>query len=234
MSKEIFMRLQTDMKNLGHYEGEVDGLWGGRSQAAWDAVVGAAKAVQLVDMPPSVQHVTTSSKIAWSAKVSEVFIDRVIWIADALQMPKTEGASWLMSCMAWESAETFRPDIKNMAGSGATGLIQFMPATAVGLGTTVEQLARKTAEDQLNYVYKYFLPYKGRLKNLGDTYLAILWPNGIGKDDSWALWDKDARPTTYRQNAGLDINKDGIITRGECIAKVMEKYNKGMQASFVR
>jgi soluble lytic murein transglycosylase-like protein len=37
-----------------------------------------------------------------------------------------------MACMAWESGRSFRPDVKNMAGSGATGLIQFMPTTAAG------------------------------------------------------------------------------------------------------
>lgn len=162
--------------------------------------------------------------IAWGAKVSQTFKERVLWIADNLGCD----ANHLMACMAWESAETFRPDIKNAAGSGATGLIQFMPRTARGLGTTTERLAKMTAEDQLRYVYEYFKPYAGRLNNLGDVYMAILWPNGVQKPDHYVLFNKQKTPTTFRQNAGLDVNKDGLVTRAECLVKVNEKLAKGL------
>lgn len=132
-----------------------------------------------------------------------------------------------MACIAFESGETFRPDIKNMAGSGATGLIQFMPATARGLGTTVEALAKMTAVEQLDYVRLYFKPYQGRVKTLSDVYMAILWPAGIGKPEGWILWELAERPTTYRQNSGLDANKDGAITKAEAAAKVRAKLDKG-------
>lgn len=227
MSKNIFSKLQSDMQALGFYEGDIDGDWGPRSQAAWDATVGAAKLRDDACLPPDTEIEHKVSSIAWSIKVSQTFVDRVIWMASALKMPE-EGPNWLMACMAWESNETFSPAVINMAGSGATGVIQFMPATAVGLGTTTKALSMMSAEDQLNYVYKYFLPYRGRLNNLGDVYMAILWPAGIGKADDWVLWSKEARPTTFRQNAGLDVNKDGVITRAECIAKVKAKLDKGM------
>lgn len=162
--------------------------------------------------------------IAWGAHVSPVFIERVWWIADTLGLNPDD----LMACMAWESGESFRPDIRNMAGSGATGLIQFMPSTAVSLGTTTQKLAAMTAEDQLNFVYKYFRPYAGRLNNLGDIYMAILWPKAVGKPDSYVLWDKGAQPVTFRQNAGLDVNKDGKVTRAECLSKIQGKLSKGL------
>lgn len=164
-------------------------------------------------------------EIAWGSKVSQVFRDRVWWIADALKV----NPDWLMACMAWESNETFSPSVKNMAGSGATGLIQFMPSTAASLGTSTTALAKMSAEDQLNYVYKYFRPFAGRLNNLGDVYMAILWPAGVGKDDDYVLWNKATRPTTYRQNAGLDVNKNGSITRAECLVKINEKLKKGQR-----
>lgn len=167
--------------------------------------------------------------IAWGSKVSPVFRERVWWIADTLGLDPDD----LMACMAWESAESFRPDIRNAAGSGATGLIQFMPSTAVSLGTSTAKLAKMTAEDQLNYVYKYFRPYAGRLNNLGDIYMAILWPAGVGKSDEYVLWNKSNKPTTYRQNAGLDINKDQRITRGECLVKIKEKLAKGKQPRYM-
>lgn len=166
--------------------------------------------------------------LAWGLKVSPVFRDRVFWIGDELDL----SPDFLMACMAWESAETFRPDIKNAAGSGATGLIQFMPSTARALGTTTTKLAAMTAEDQLNFVYKYFVEHKGRLKTLSDVYMAILWPKGIGKPESYTLWDRASMPTTYRQNSGLDIDKNGYITKAEAAAKVQQKLVKGMGKAY--
>lgn len=163
--------------------------------------------------------------IAWGSHVSPVFRERVWWIADTLRLNPDD----LMACMAWESGESFRPDVKNAAGSGATGLIQFMPNTAAALGTSTTALAAMTAEDQLSYVYQYFRPHSGRLNNLGDIYMAILWPAGVGKPDSYVLWSKGGAPTTFRQNAGLDGNKDGTITRAECLSKILGKLAKGLQ-----
>lgn len=165
-----------------------------------------------------------SQQIAWGSKISQTFKERVLWVADNLGCD----VNHLMACMAWESGETFRADIKNFAGSGATGLIQFMPSTAKGLGTTTAKLAAMTPEDQLRYVYYYFKPYAGKLNNLGDVYMAILWPRGVGKPDHYVLWDKKKSPTTFRQNAGLDINKDELVTRAECLVKVNQKLAKGL------
>lgn len=163
-------------------------------------------------------------KIAWGSHVSPLFRERVWWIADELELNPDD----LMACMAWESGESFSPSIRNAAGSGATGLIQFMPSTAVGLGTSTSKLAAMTAEDQLNMVYKYFRPFAGRLHNLGDIYMAILWPKGVGQPDSYVLWERGRQPTTFRQNAGLDINKDGKVTRAECLTKIKQKLTKGL------
>lgn len=169
-----------------------------------------------------------NDSLAWGAKVSESFRDRIFWCADQLYMDP----DYLMSCIAWESAETFSADIRNAAGSGAVGLIQFMPNTAKALGTTTEKLAKMSAEDQINYVFKYFLPYKGRLKTLSDVYMAILWPKAIGRPESYALWDKASMPTTFRQNSGLDVNRNGIITKAEAAGKVQEKLVKGMRDGY--
>lgn len=146
-----------------------------------------------------------------------------MWCANSLGIP----VDYLMAVMAFESAGTFRADIRNMAGSGATGLIQFMPATARGLGTTTDALAAMTPEDQLNYVYRYFLPYRGRLETLSDVYMAVLWPRAVGQPESYVLWNKASRPTTYRQNAGLDINGDKEITKAEAASKVHDELVRG-------
>ena len=176
--------------------------------------------------PVDVPDVTipTGAPLIWGSKVSPVFRDRVRWIAEDLGFDP----NWLMACMAFESGETFRADIKNGAGSGATGLIQFMPRTAVGLETTTEALAKMTPEDQLNYVWKYFKPYDGRIKSVDDMYMAILWPAGVGKAANYVIF-RGPDATSYRQNRGLDTNKDGNVTKAECVAKIKEKMVRGEQ-----
>lgn len=168
-------------------------------------------------------------EIAWGKQVSQVFIDRILWTVKELGMDPEHGASHLMACMAFETGGTFSPSVANAAGSGARGLVQFMPKTAIALGTTTEKLSKMTAEDQINYVYKYFRPYKGRLRNLGDVYMAILWPAGVGRPDSYVLWNRDSRPTTYLQNKGLDVNKDGAITRAECLVHINSWLERGLR-----
>lgn len=174
---------------------------------------------EVVALPSSQER-----KIAWGAKVSPTFKARVLWIEQELGLP----ADALMASIAWESGETFSSKVVNKAGSGATGLIQFMPSTARALGTTTLELAKMTPEDQLNFVYKYFKPFAGKLANLGDVYMAILWPKGVGKPDNYVLFDRGA---SYRQNAGLDKDKNGKVTRGECLIKIQDKLAKGLQTS---
>lgn len=163
--------------------------------------------------------------LAWGAKVTSQFRTKVRAISARLGCAPTD----MMTCMAWESGRTFSPSVKNMAGSGATGLIQFMPATAKGLGTSVAALAAMTALEQLDWVEKYFQPYKGKLSTLADLYMAILWPAAVGKPMEYVLWDKRSRPTTYRQNAGLDVNRDGSITKAECAAKLYAMKAEGLK-----
>jgi hypothetical protein len=97
--------------------------------------------------------------------------------------------------------------------TNATGLIQFMPATARGLGTTVEHLLSLTNVQQLYYVEKYLKPYKGRLHNVYDLYFAVFFPVAIGKPDSFIMQSASLSPAIIaRQNPMYDINKDGKIT----------------------
>lgn len=169
--------------------------------------------------------------LAWGSKVSQAFRDRVRAIAADLGLPD-EGASWLMACMAWESGRSFSPSKQNAAGSGAVGLIQFMPATAGSLGTSTDELVAMTAEDQLEYVAQYFAPFRGRLHLLSDVYMVILWPHAVGQPDSTILWDKTTRPTTYQENAGLDGDHNGQITKGEAAARVQQCYVAGLSPSL--
>jgi spore coat assembly protein SafA len=168
--------------------------------------------------------------LAWGKKVSKEFRQKVREIADSL---KTD-PNYLMACMAFESAETFSPSIKNAAGSGAVGLIQFMPSTAQMLGTTSEELASMSAVEQLNYVEKYFKPSSGKLSTLDDVYMAILWPAAIGKPLDHVLFKRGdpEHPRRYMLNAGLDFNEDGFVTKAEAADRVREALAKGKLPQF--
>ncbi len=149
--------------------------------------------------------------------VSREFKDKVMQMAERLGA----NPNYLMAVMSFETGGTFSPSVQNAAGSGATGLIQFMPATARGLGTTVEALARMTAEEQLDLVAKHFTPFTGRLRTIEDVYMAVLFPAAIGKGRDHVLFRKGTK--RYAQNQGLDINRDGLITVGEAADKVRRR-----------
>lgn len=163
-------------------------------------------------------------QLAWGARVSPEFRTEVISIAKGFNWTP-DHASWLMSCMAFETGEEFTATVKNAAGSGAVGLIQFMPATATDLGTSIEALTAMTPERQLAWVEKYFEPYAPRINSLSDCYMAILLPKYVGKPDDSVLFSDGV---AYRQNSGLDMDKDGRITKAEATTLVQRKYIRGL------
>ena len=147
------------------------------------------------------------------ADVTEEFLDKVVEISDKLDIDPDD----LMTVMAFES----RLDHKTVNPlSGATGLIQWMPETAAELGTSTEELKNMTAVEQLDYVYKYLKPYKGKLRTISDLYMSVLWPAAVGKEEDYVLFKSGT--TAYRQNDGLDINEDGLITKEEATQKVIQ------------
>lgn len=164
-------------------------------------------------------------QISWGACVSQDFRARLEILRKNLGWEQ-EHSSWAMGCMAFESGETFSPSVKNAAGSGATGLIQFMPSTARDLGTTTDALAKMTAVQQLEYVERYFRPYRARISSLSDMYMAILLPKYVGKPDDSILFTNGT--VAYRQNAGLDKDRDGKITKLEAASIVQAKWEKGL------
>lgn len=164
-------------------------------------------------------------RIAWGAKVSAEFLAKATRIAYEIGADPSD----FMACMAFETGGTFSPSVVNKA-SGATGLIQFMPSTARALGTTTELLALMSDVEQLDWVKKYFVQngYAGRIGNLPDLYMAILWPKAIGKDPDYVLIrDEDGK--AYIQNKGLDLNADGNITKIEAADLVRQRLALGLR-----
>jgi len=132
----------------------------------------------------------------------------------------------LMAVMKFETGGTLDSAEKNRAGSGATGLIQFMPETAKNLtGASSKEaatqiMASMTPTEQLDYVQKYLQPFKGKLNSLEDMYMAVLYPKAVGQDPNYALFKEGTK--AYWQNRGLDLNQDGVITKAEAAQKVSD------------
>ena len=179
---------------------------------------------------------THCNQIAWGAKVTPEFKNKVIEICKRLDI----NPDYLMACMAFETGETFRADKKNEKGSSGTGLIQFMKDTAIELKTTVEKLASMSDIRQLDYVEEYFKRrikrYK-KLSTLEDVYFAILQPIGIHQADDFVVFqdatgDKD-KQAEYDGNKGLDKNKDGKIPVAEVAVKIRAMYKKGISQGYL-
>jgi len=122
--------------------------------------------------------------------------------------------NWLMMVF-WKESK-MNPSAVNST-TQATGLIQFMPATAISLGTTVSALKTMSNVEQLKYVYKYYYPYRNYITKAEDLYLITFYPNAdkkhagtLSKPDEWQFPN-----SVYEANKGVDQNKDGILTIGD-------------------
>lgn len=134
---------------------------------------------------------------------------------------------WLATVISFETAGTFSPSIVNRAGSGAFGLIQFMPQTArniLGTATTDEAVSRGMRMSFSEQMQKMVVPYfRGRsMKSLEDVYLAVFYPAAMNKTGSWVIGT--APGAVYRQNAGFDKTNKGYITRADVTSKLRALY----------
>ena len=96
--------------------------------------------VSKIEMPDA----NILSSVIWGEFVSSEFKDMLFKGCEELKL----NPDYIMACIAFETGGTFDPKIKNIAGSNAVGLIQFMPDTAAYLGTSTLALMVMTAEEQ--------------------------------------------------------------------------------------
>jgi hypothetical protein len=176
-------------------------------------------------------------KIAFGAKVSYGFKAKVIDICKRLGMDPNQ----LMACMYRESAGSLSPSKWNTRGADAVGLLQFTGPTAINMGTTTAALAAMSAVDQLDYVEKFFQPYKSRLRTVGDVYCAMFCIFGIGKPPDFVLYDASGQtpdgrkhPTSYyTENANFDIGKKLNITKGDLMREGQNMVSLGLSPANI-
>ena len=172
----------------------------------------------------------------------EKFMSGIADLSEKYNIPQND----ILAMMDFETGGTFDPAQKNIGpdgtpetGSGATGLIQFTPKTAEGLGTSTDDLSKMSRSEQLEYVDKHFeTNLKGRLGDEGgdiaDLYMSVLFPVAVGKPDDFVLFGKGAINEKfegrYEANKGLDANNDGSITKVEAAAKVIQLRDQNVKS----
>ena len=146
------------------------------------------------------------------------FVAKVMEVADSLDIH----FSWLVGIMHHES----RLNHKARNSIGAVGLIQFLPVTARGLGTSTYRLRQMTDIEQLEYVYRFYKHAKGKLNKMTDLYLYAFFPISILND--WGdyrtiKYGKLSASIIAKQNPGLDLNRDGKVTVDEVRRQALRK-----------
>lgn len=129
---------------------------------------------------------------------------------------------WVCDVIYIESG--FQPAIKN-PNSSASGLIQFMEATAKGLGTTTAAIRSMTNIQQIPLIERYFngqMARAGKPKDWFDTYCLVFYPVWVKASDTATLSN-----AAYAANSYIDLNKDGKITKAEFRAWASKKIPSG-------
>ncbi|MFZ2526640.1 MAG: hemopexin repeat-containing protein [Rhodococcus sp. (in: high G+C Gram-positive bacteria)] len=130
-----------------------------------------------------------------------------------------------------ESESGVRASAQNPNGK-ATGLIQFMPSTLVGLGWAEgpDAFQLLTAEQQLPYVEKYYKPHIGQLTSAGRLYQATFLPATLRgtNEDSVIAAPGGPHADAYNANKLLDTNHDGVITVSDLTARI-DKVRRGQR-----
>ncbi|MGB1241347.1 MAG: transglycosylase SLT domain-containing protein [Chitinophagales bacterium] len=139
---------------------------------------------------------------------------------------------WLMAIMHSESK--LDASVVNLKGSGATGLIQFLPTTAINMDITVEQMRNLNHIQQLDYVYEYLRDVqktrKVSFENITDLYLSILYPVAVGQEAAFVLYRSPS--STYQKNSGLDENHNGEVSVKDIDLRMKRLYPIAYQATL--
>lgn len=166
------------------------------------------------------------AKVKGIDRLSPAELGELAAAAAAIGIP----VDWLAAVISFETAGTFSPSVRNAKGSGATGLIQFMPSTAQALLRTAtrDEAIRQTAamsfgEQLRRMVVPYFAPYAARLKSLNDVYLAVFYPAFISKADGDVV--AHAGSPVYDQNSVFDTSGKGYITKADITSTIRKVLN---------
>lgn len=162
-----------------------------------------------------------TTKLAWGRLLNAGERAALRACARAVQCDPSHLSAVIMFESNWD------PKAFNAAYEGS-GLIQFIKSTSAAMGYTTQQILAMSRIEQLGLVQRYLMPYRGRISTLTDLYMAVLRPTAIGKPDDHALITS-AEGKAYIANKGLDLNKDGNITKLEATEYVRRRLEEGLR-----
>lgn len=239
INDQIQIDAQYQSFNVGnafvtHVEAFASGIWNVLGMRYRGDNWGGQWRLDLSCINPNAAAETTldaGSKLVWGKSPN---VDQEFRVA-VREVAREQGIqpNWMMIVMAYETGHTFLPYRKNPT-SGATGLIQFTPialTTPAMKKYTIAGISRMSAPEQIRGpVRDYFNQFKGRIKNLGDCYMAVFAPAHIGEPDSTILYSAPSK--AYHQNRHFDTAHKGYITRADCVAALNESLKMGQQYAY--
>lgn len=77
----------------------------------------------------------------------------------------------------------------------------------------------------MKYVEKYFILYKGKMKNFGDVYMVVYWLVVVGKDDDYVMYKCGLKE--YGVNKNFDFDNDGVVICGDMLQCVCSVFGSG-------
>jgi hypothetical protein len=98
--------------------------------------------------------------------------------------------------------------------SKASGLIGFMPATAKGLGSSVEEIRTMGIGDQARLVGRFYArsaAYGGGLDRVGDLYVASAYPAALRRPAAWVIAEPGS-PIWKQNSIWRDPLDEGNVT----------------------
>ncbi len=175
--------------------------------------------------PPIVGGPSTAADIKQAYPVTAAvsgFAEKIVEVANSLGI---RDPGWLANAISFETGGTFSPSKVNGACAKkyptqitkkcAVGLIQFIPTTAAGLGTSHEELAAMSAIDQMDFVKKYFSDKKGKLNTAADVYMAIYYPVAAGRGPNFSIYNDYAQKKGAAAAREYYVLNNGIKTAGD-------------------
>jgi hypothetical protein len=207
------------------------------TEREWSALRRAFELGRYVLVPLSLgpsQALPTSPNSRYTRDLSRGFFHGVkVMCAHLLCDPKDMLSVWLyesgVSSKAWNK------------GGNASGLCQIMPFNlarvgwhAVGADGKPDHAAFRalTAEEQLPYAAEYYKPYRGKLTDRVQCYVATFLPAFLDSDRSmdFVLCRKDDTRrdlrAAYAGNVGFDVDHKLFITRGDLAGAIDRAQTK--------
>ncbi len=194
------------------------------SAAALALLIASPVQCSAQETPEQIQLIRTSARTEARARGVRLNFERLVnQHPDFLSKLQQVAArletrpEWLLNVIASESS--FIPSARNrLPRQTASGLLQIIESTAAGLGTTTAAIRRMNAVEQLRLIEKFFTPFRGKLNSLGDVYLATFRGFIVAGGPETVVAPLNGSRIerhVYYLNRGLDVNRNGRITKGE-------------------